>query len=117
VTDVESLEAGGAATLVYLEQARRPQQNGNPTWEPCDSETERPDEALEAAFVNKTVANSVLALSGRNRDLIEMRYVQSLTLREIAQRLKVTQSRVSQLNKRLLSQLRKSICIDLDLAS
>ncbi len=67
--------------------------------------------------MNKVVAKSVLALSGRDRDLIELRYVQSLTLKEIARRLKVTQSRVSQLNKRLLSQLRTSICMDLDLAS
>jgi len=117
LSEVEGLDADAAITLIYLDQARRTQTNGNTTWEPCDSETQRPDEALEAAFVNKVVAKSVLALSGRDRDLIELRYVQSLTLKEIARRLKVTQSRVSQLNKRLLSQLRTSICMDLDLAS
>jgi RNA polymerase sigma factor FliA len=117
VTEIESLGADGATTLVYLDQARRIQMNGKPTWEPYDPDIEPPDEALEAAFVNKVVADSVLTLSGRDRDLIEMRYVQSLTLREIAQRLKVTQSRVSQLNKRLLAQLRSRISSELDLAS
>jgi len=117
VSEVESLEANGGTTLVYLDQARRTQMNGNTPWEPRDSETEAPEDALAAAFLNKVVANKVLALSGRDRDLIEMRYVQSLTLKEIAQRLKVTQSRVSQINKRLLAQLRSSICSELDLAS
>jgi RNA polymerase sigma factor for flagellar operon FliA len=117
VSEIVSLDADGGTTLIYLDQVRPMQPNGSWVWEPCDLAADGPEEALQAVFVNKVVANSVLALSGRDRELVELRYIQSLTLKEIAERLHVTQSRVSQLNKRVLAQLKSRICTELDLAS
>ena len=72
---------------------------------------------VEADFFEKVVARSIRRLSRRDRELVEMRYMQSMTFREMALRLSLTQSRVSQLNKRVLARLRSRICDELDLAS
>jgi RNA polymerase sigma factor for flagellar operon FliA len=115
--DVVTIEAAAGTSIVYLDQAKRMQVDGGRPWEPCDPNTEDPDERLEGDFFNKVVERSIRSLAGRDRELIEMRYIQALSLKEIARRLKVTQSRVSQLNKRVMAQLRSRIYTELDLAS
>jgi RNA polymerase sigma factor FliA len=117
IKDVLRIEADAATSLVYLDQARHIQSQSGSGWEPCDSEAVNADDVLEADFLKDVVTSSIRALTRRDREIIEMRYLQSLPLHEIARRLKVTQSRVSQLNKRILTQLKSRICTELDLAS
>ena len=118
VGDIRRMEADAGAALVYLDLARRGPPGEVRPWEPADlDDADNPEEVAEAKLFNRVVDRSIRLLPRRDRDLIEMRYRQSLTFKEIASRLHVTQSRVSQLNKRALAQLRDQISVELGLAS
>lgn len=61
----------------------------------------RPEEALLASAGDARVQRALAELSDRDREVAELLYVEDLTMREVGDRLGVTESRVSQLNSRI----------------
>jgi RNA polymerase sigma-B factor len=67
------------------------------------------DDAQSAAEARVVLAPVVRRLSGRDRHILELRFYEGLTQREIAEDLGVTQMQVSRLLTRILGQLRSEV--------
>jgi RNA polymerase sigma factor for flagellar operon FliA len=61
----------------------------------------RPEEAVADGDGDIRVRAALATLSERDREIAELLYVEDLTMREVGDRLGVTESRVSQLNSRI----------------
>ncbi|HEY2636738.1 MAG TPA: sigma-70 family RNA polymerase sigma factor [Solirubrobacteraceae bacterium] len=69
----------------------------------------RPEEAIVDADGDVRVREALAGLSARDREVAELLYVEDLTMREVGDRLGVTESRVSQLNSRIKRTVRESL--------
>jgi RNA polymerase sigma factor FliA len=69
----------------------------------------RPEEAILAADADVRVQTALAGLSERDREVAELLYVEDLTMREVGDRLGVTESRVSQLNSRIKRTVRRAV--------
>jgi RNA polymerase sigma factor FliA len=69
----------------------------------------RPEEAILAADGDMRVQTALAGLSERDREVAELLYVEDLTMREVGDRLGVTESRVSQLNSRIKRTVRRAV--------
>lgn len=70
---------------------------------------QRPDEAVEQAERYARVVAAVEALPSRQREMLQLYYNEGLTLRQIAARFDVTESRVSQIHSAAIAQLRLAL--------
>ncbi len=69
-----------------------------------------PDEAIEERITDRIALQQVLGeLEGRDRTLIVLRYVRSMTQQKTAERLGMTQVQVSRRERRILDQLRRKL--------
>jgi RNA polymerase sigma factor FliA len=69
----------------------------------------RPEEAILDADADVRVQTALAGLSERDREVAELLYVEDLTMREVGDRLGVTESRVSQLNSRIKRTVRRAV--------
>lgn len=74
----------------------------------CDN-TRDPSQALEDEELKRSLARALDELPERDRMMLNMYYVEELTLREIAAVFGVTEGRVSQLHSRAITRLRSSL--------
>lgn len=75
------------------------------------------DEAVERNEVASVVRTAVLELPERERTILALYYYEDLKLSEIAQLMKVTESRISQIRSKALAQLREALNPELLLAA
>ncbi|MBN1818895.1 MAG: FliA/WhiG family RNA polymerase sigma factor [Sedimentisphaerales bacterium] len=73
------------------------------------AESERPGEALERQELLEKLAEAIQGLPKRQRQIIVLYYTRELTMKEIAEVLGVTESRVSQLHAAALFRLSSSL--------
>jgi len=74
-----------------------------------DCDQPDPDSVVETAELWRTVAEGVALLPPRERTIIEQHYSQDVSLRELGQRLAISQSRVYQIHHRAIRRLRSHV--------
>jgi RNA polymerase sigma factor FliA len=79
-------------------------------WQTADPNDEAdPAVALDERATLVLLEQALSELSGRDRAIVEFKYVRSLPFQEIARRLNISESRVCQLHKRIISNLRAGL--------
>lgn len=120
IDQVRQITAHSGSRLVSLEKMMgEANGEGNSTpWEAHD-----PDELADpAAAADKKAAMQLLgealrSLSSRDRKIVQLRYGRSLPFHEIGRQMNLSESRVCQLHKRILSSLQKRLKHELDAAA
>ena len=69
----------------------------------------KPEEAMEKEELKKMLAESLEKLTDKEKKVILLYYYEELTLKEIAEVLEVSESRVSQLHTRALQKMREKL--------
>jgi RNA polymerase sigma factor for flagellar operon FliA len=69
----------------------------------------KPEEAIEKSELKKMLAESLELLTDKEKKVILLYYYEELTLKEIAEVLEVSESRVSQLHTRALQKMREKL--------
>lgn len=110
--EVHSIQAHAASRFVSLERAlqQRSHEGGNHGWDPVD-EDERSDPAVAAEHHASIhlLQHAVDGLSERDKAILHLRYTEARPFHEVGQALGLSESRVCQLHKRILSQLRRKL--------
>jgi len=101
----ESLMLDGCYSPTSLDQ---PLASGSGTIGDLIRATEDPHEAAEARAM---LAPHVRVLADRDRDILRLRFIDGLTQQEIGERLGVTQTQVSRILSRILSELREALTV------
>ena len=81
-----------------------------------ENESNDPEAAVDRFGTRQALCSSMSRLAPRDRRVIELYYVRSLTFREIAEILHLSESRVSQLHRRVIMELRTSMRNELNAA-
>ena len=119
VEQVRSVSGHSGARIFSLEKMMDASvgEGGTP-WEAAD-----PDEIVDpAAVTDRKATNEVLGLcvnmlSGRDQKIIELRYRRNLPFHEIGEVMGLSESRVCQLHKRILTSLKQRMNQQLDIAA
>jgi RNA polymerase sigma factor for flagellar operon FliA len=116
--DVLRLEIHSRAGVLSLDELMRTSTDSNRPWEPSDpDEAINPEEALVHETRHRLVQAAIKSLSPRDRALVQMRYGRALTFKEIGRIMNLTESRICQLNIRILSSLRLALQDEPDVAA
>ena len=93
-------------------------ENGGLRWDPVDTD-ERNDPMAAAEHVASlhTLREALASLSERDRTLLRLRYEQARPFHEVGRQLGLSESRVCQLHKRILRQLRRYLLESLEVAA
>ena len=116
---VRSIIGHGSSRVVSLEKMMGDgSQEGTKPWEIADPD-ESPDPALR---VDRKAATALLgqalnSLSRRDREIVLLRYGRAMPFHEIGKRMNLSESRVCQLHKRILSGLNKRLRNDTESAA
>ncbi len=101
---LEALETAGAHHCVSLDTPRDDADGESGTLADAFGETDTRFEFVEASV---SIASAAKQLSGRERRVLELRFVQDLTQTQIAEVIGVSQMQVSRILRRALAQLRE----------
>jgi RNA polymerase sigma-B factor len=101
---LEALETAGAHHCVSLDTPRDDADGESGTLADAFGETDVRFEFVEASV---SIASAAQQLSGRERRVLELRFVQDLTQTQIAEVIGVSQMQVSRILRRALAQLRE----------
>jgi RNA polymerase sigma factor for flagellar operon FliA len=93
--------AAGATGLSFEADA-----DDDPSTRLHDPQVEPADESLARAELKEAINRAVGTLAERSRDVLLLHYVEGLTLRQIGERLGVSESRVSQIMTEAVAHLR-----------
>ena len=93
-------------------------EGGGLRWDPEDTdERNNPTVAAEHLASLHTLRDALAALSERDRTLLKLRYEQARPFHEVGRQLGLSESRVCQLHKRILRQLRRYLLETLEVAA
>ncbi len=106
--EVRDLRSRGGSAIISLERMTTEFTDDAHSWFQDVSEANDPDAALERMATHETLLFCLRQLSERDLQIVEMRYSQSKTFREIGDRLGLSESRVCQLHRRIMTQLQES---------
>jgi RNA polymerase sigma factor for flagellar operon FliA len=84
-------------------------EDGTPLLELCMDPEEGPDVQLERVELRRLLANALMELPERERQILALYYEEEMTMAEIGEVIGVCESRVSQLRSLALSRLRASM--------
>jgi RNA polymerase sigma factor for flagellar operon FliA len=77
-------------------------------WEAADSDSSPdPAAAVDRKAASQLLGQAVNALSYRDKEIVRLRYGKAMPFHEIGKRMNLSESRVCQLHKRILSGLNK----------
>jgi RNA polymerase sigma factor for flagellar operon FliA len=117
---VQEVQKHASSRFVSLEHVLqdRSGDGGSQRWDPVD-EDERgdPAKAVERRASLSLLQLAVDHLSERDRAILQLRYGESRPFHEVGRMLGLSESRVCQLHKRILSQLRKQLAVALEEAA
>ena len=89
-----------------------------PRWDPANSDDrDDPATAVEREIALGLLAEAVGHLSERDKAILQLRYAESRPFHEVGKRLGLSESRVCQLHKRILKQLRRQLSQTLEEAA
>jgi RNA polymerase sigma factor for flagellar operon FliA len=118
VAVVLRLEADSTAGVLSLDELMRTEAESSRPWEPRDLDVAvNPEEMLVKKTIYRLVHAALETLSRRDRALVEMRFGRELTFKEIGRIMNLTESRICQLNRRIMDSLRQALARDLDVAA
>jgi RNA polymerase sigma factor for flagellar operon FliA len=112
VDRLQQLMGKGASRLVSLEYSLedRPNFNGSHAWDPVDEDAlADPAMAAEQRASFLYLAEAVKTLSNRDKAILHLRYEECQPFHEIGHMLGLSESRVCQLHKRIISHLRREL--------
>ncbi|MDO4231526.1 MAG: RNA polymerase sigma factor FliA [Lautropia sp.] len=95
--------------LIYLEDSTSEEDGVNQIEQTLADEQPTPDKRLEDVRFREALVEAIDGLPERERILMSLYYVESLTLKEIGEVLGVTESRVSQLHSQAMARLRAKL--------
>ena len=98
---------------VYLRRARRSLTRDDESRSLADTLAE-PQEDLESAADRVTLSSALCSLAAKDRELLQMRFVDGMTQKEIGLALGVSQMQVSRLVRAVLDKLRTSMGVTVD---
>jgi len=118
--EVQDIQQHSASRFVSLERALQ-QDSGEGArgrWDPPDNDEQAdPAVATEHRAALSVLADVVSQLSERDRAILQLRYQESRPFHEVGERLGLSESRVCQLHKRILRQLRRQLTQTLEEAA
>ena len=118
--EVQDIQKHSASRFVSLERALQ-QDSGEGArgrWDPPDNDEQAdPAVAAEHRAALSVLADVVSQLSERDRAILQLRYHESRPFHEVGERLGLSESRVCQLHKRILRQLRLQLTQTLEEAA
>jgi RNA polymerase sigma factor for flagellar operon FliA len=118
--EVQDIQQHSASRFVSLERALQ-QDSGEGArgrWDPPDGDEQSdPAVATEHRAALNVLAEVVSQLSERDRAILQLRYQEARPFHEVGERLGLSESRVCQLHKRILRQLRRQLTQTLEEAA
>ena len=116
---VRAIIGHGNSRLISLEKMLG---DGSPEgvspWEAMDPEqTPDPAVAVDRKAASQLLGEALNTLSGRDREIVWLRYGKAMPFHEIGKRMNLSESRVCQLHKRILSGLNKRLTSDMETAA
>ena len=115
---VRSLIGHGGSRVVSLERMMGDgAHEGATPWEAADPD-ELPDPAMavDRKAASQLLGQALSSLSFRDREIVRLRYGKAMPFHEIGKRMNLSESRVCQLHKRILSGLNKRLRKDMEAA-
>jgi RNA polymerase sigma factor for flagellar operon FliA len=118
---VRSIMGHSGTRVVSLEKMMGPSSEGEEStrpWEIADPD-EFPDPALavDRKAAMQLLGSALNSLSTRDKEIVQMRYFKAMPFHEIGERMNLSESRVCQLHKRILSSLNKRLKKDMGAAA
>lgn len=115
---VRSLIGHGGTRIVSLEKMMGDgTPEGSTPWEAADpDETPDPALAVDRKAVSQLLGQALNTLSFRDREIVRLRYAKAMPFHEIGRRMNLSESRVCQLHKRILTGLNKRLRNDMEAA-
>jgi RNA polymerase sigma factor FliA len=115
---VKAIMGHGGARLVSLELMMGDGAEGSKSWEAADSDASLdPAGAADKRASMQLLDLALSTLSHRDKEIVRLRYVRSMPFHEIGTLMNLSESRVCQLHKRILSSLNKRLKKDLETAA
>ena len=115
---VRSITGHSDARVVSLEKMLGDPEEGARPWEIADPD-EFPDPALavDRKAAIQLLGSALNSLSSRDKEIVQMRYFKAMPFHEIGEKMNLSESRVCQLHKRILSSLNKRLKKDMEVAA
>jgi RNA polymerase sigma factor for flagellar operon FliA len=110
--EVGDIQRHAASRFISLEHMVQEGSRDGPgqRWDPVDeSDRDDPATAMERSTALSLLSRAVEQLSERDRAILQLRYAESRPFHEVGKRLGLSESRVCQLHKRILKQLRRQL--------
>ncbi len=117
--EVQEIQQHASARYVSLEHILNESSDAAaPRWDPADTDDrDDPAVAMERGIALGLLSEAVQHLSERDRAILQLRYAESRPFHEVGKRLGLSESRVCQLHKRILKQLRRQLSQTLEEAA
>jgi len=116
--EVQEIQQHASSRYVSLEHMLNENSEAAPRWDPADNDDrDDPATAMERSVALGLLSQAVDGLSDRDKAILQLRYAESRPFHEVGTRLGLSESRVCQLHKRILKQLRKQLALTLDEAA
>jgi RNA polymerase sigma factor for flagellar operon FliA len=107
--EVRELRSRGGSAIISLEGMTNDFSDDSQAWFQDGNEENDPDAAIERLATRETLVFCLRQLSPRDQRIVELRYGQSMTFRDIGDLLSLSESRVCQLHRRIMAQLQDSL--------
>jgi RNA polymerase sigma factor for flagellar operon FliA len=117
IEQVRSIMGHSGTRVVSLEKMMGDSEEGT-RWEIADPD-EFPDPALmvDRKAAMQLLGSALNSLPSRDKEIVQMRYFKSMPFHEIGEKMNLSESRVCQLHKRILSSLNKRLKKDMGAAA
>lgn len=118
--EVREIQQHASSRFISLEHMLQESSGngGHQRWDPADTDDrDDPATAIERRAALHLLSQAVSQLNERDRALLQLRYGESRPFHEVGRRLGLSESRVCQLHKRILRQLRRQLSQTLDEAA
>ncbi|MPZ50143.1 MAG: sigma-70 family RNA polymerase sigma factor [Dehalococcoidia bacterium] len=119
VDQLRSILGHAASRVVSLEKMMGDGSNDSAApWETSDhAEYSDPAAATDRVAAMQLLGTALGSLSSRDKAIVQLRYGKSMPLHEIAKKMNLSESRVCQLHKRILSSLKNRLRRDIEIAA
>jgi RNA polymerase sigma factor for flagellar operon FliA len=119
-TEMDNIRRHSASRFVSLEHVLRDGEHdeGTRVWDPADEDDfGDPARALDRRASLSMLRNALETLNEREREILQLRYGEARPFHEIGRQMGLSESRVCQLHKRIIGQLRRRLTVALDEAA
>ena len=108
--EVQEIQQHASSRYVSLEHMLTESSETATRWDPADNDDrDDPAIAMERGIALALLSGAVDGLSERDKAILQLRYAESRPFHEVGRRLGLSESRVCQLHKRILKQLRRQL--------